>query len=474
MKYEKLMNINPNNQHTIKSEFVLEGVGLHTGKSTTIKVIPASAGHGIKFQRTDLPNEPIIKADVDLVVDTSRGTTLEQNGARVATIEHLLAALTGMGIDNVLIQLDNEEIPIMDGSSQVFIESIEKVGIEEQNAKKIYFSIDTNIAFADDEKNVEMVATPSTDYKITTLIDFNSKVLGTQHAYLKSLQSFKKEIAPSRTFCFLHEIEYLYNNNLIKGGDLDNAIVVVDRVLGKEELDKLAKIFNKPNIKVESEGILDNLKLHFPNEPARHKLLDIVGDLTLIGYPIKANIIAYRPGHKTNIAFAKKIKDYIKKNKSMLDVPVYDPNIPAIFDINYISKLLPHRYPFLLIDKVIELSDKHVVGIKNITFDEPCFTGHFPDNPVFPGVLQLEALAQTGGVLVLNNQGGPEKKFDTYFLKIDNAKFKQKVLPGDTLILKMELTQPIRRGICEMKGSAYVGNKLVCEADLMAQIVPKQ
>jgi UDP-3-O-[3-hydroxymyristoyl] N-acetylglucosamine deacetylase/3-hydroxyacyl-[acyl-carrier-protein] dehydratase len=321
---------------------------------------------------------------------------------------------------------------------------------------------------------VEMVATPNPDYKITTLIDFNSNVLGTQHAYLKNLENFKTDIAPCRTFCFLHEIEYLYNNKLIQGGDLDNAIVVVDRVLEKNELDRLAKMFNKPSIEVKQEGILNNLKLHFSNEPARHKLLDIVGDLTLIGYPVNANIIAYRPGHKANVAFAKKIKEYIKKNKNLLDVPVYDPNQPAIYDVNYIAKLLPHRYPFLLVDKIIELSDTHVVGIKNITFNEPMFTGHFPDNPVFPGVLQLEALAQTGGVMVLNSQGGPEKKYDTYFLKIDNARFKQKVVPGDTLIMKMELTRPIRRGICEMKGTAYVGNKIVCEADLMAQIVPRE
>jgi UDP-3-O-[3-hydroxymyristoyl] N-acetylglucosamine deacetylase/3-hydroxyacyl-[acyl-carrier-protein] dehydratase len=462
------------NQQTIKSEFTIEGVGLHTGVNTRMTVKSASAGFGIKFQRVDLPGEPIMKADVDYVVDTSRGTTLEHNGAKVCTVEHILSALTGMGIDNALIQLTAEEIPIMDGSAKAFVEMIEKVGIEEQNAKRIYFSIDTNLTYVDEEKNVEMVATPSPDFKITTMIDFNSNVLGTQHAYIKGLSHYKKEISNCRTFCFLHEIEYLYSKNLIKGGDVDNAIVVVDRVLSDEELDKLAKLFNKEKIEVKQEGILNNVKLYHNNEPARHKLLDIVGDLTLIGYPIKANIIAYRPGHKSNVAFAKKIKDYIKKNKSMLDVPIYNPIEPAIFDINYIAKLLPHRYPFLLVDKIIDLSDNHVVGIKNITFNEPCFTGHFPDNPIFPGVLQLEALAQTGGVLVLNNQGGPEKKFDTYFLKIDNARFKQKVVPGDTMIMKMQLTSPIRRGICEMKGTAYVGNKIVCEADLMAQIVPRE
>jgi UDP-3-O-[3-hydroxymyristoyl] N-acetylglucosamine deacetylase/3-hydroxyacyl-[acyl-carrier-protein] dehydratase len=462
------------NQQTLRSEFTIEGVGLHTGVHTIMTVQPASAGYGIKFQRTDLPGEPVMKADVDYVVDTSRGTTLEHNGAKVHTVEHILSALTGMGIDNAHIKLTAAEIPIADGSARMFVEAIEKVGVEEQNAKRIYFSIDTNLSYIDDEKNVEMVATPSTDYKITTMIDFNSNVLGTQHASIKGLQNYRQEIANCRTFCFLHEIEYLHSKNLIKGGDIDNAIVVVDRVLSDDELNKLAKLFNRERIEVKQEGILNNVKLYHANEPARHKLLDIVGDLTLIGYPIKANIIAYRPGHKSNVAFAKKIKDYIKKNKNMLDVPVYNPTEPSIFDINYISKLLPHRYPFLLVDKIIDLSDNHVVGIKNITFNEPCFTGHFPDNPIFPGVLQLEALAQTGGVLVLNNQGGPEKKFDTYFLKIDNARFKQKVVPGDTMILKMELISPIRRGICEMKGTAYVGNKIVCEADLMAQIVPRE
>lgn len=465
--------MNPNNQHTLKAEFVVEGVGLHTGLASRMVVKPASPGFGYKFQRVDLPDEPIMKADVEYVVDTSRGTTLECNGVKVATVEHILAALVGMGVDNALIQLNSEEIPIMDGSARPFVEAIEHVGLEEQNAKKIYFSIDQNITYTDDEKNVEMLAMPSPEYKITTMIDFNSNVLGTQHAYLRDLSQFRKEIAPCRTFCFLHEIEYLYTHNLIKGGDLDNAIVVVDRVLEKDELDKLAKMFNKPTMEVKQEGILNNLKLHFSNEPARHKLLDIVGDLALVGYPIKANIIAYRPGHKTNVEFARRIKEYIRKNKNMLDVPVYDPTQPAIYDTNYIAQLLPHRYPFLLVDKIIELSDDHIVGIKNVTVNEPMFTGHFPDNPVFPGVLQLEALAQTGGVMVLNNQGGPEKKFDTYFLKIDNARFKQKVVPGDTLIMKMELTRPIRRGICEMKGTAYVGNKIVCEADLMAQIVPR-
>ena len=462
------------NQQTLKNEFSLSGVGLHTGVKTNLTAKPAPAGAGIIFKRVDLSSQPTIKADVDFVVDTSRGTTLEQNGARIGTIEHLLAAFAGMGIDNVLVEVDEIEIPIMDGSAQPFVDAILKVGIEEQNAKRKYITIDTNIEITDSEKKTEMVAMASSDFKVTSMIDFNSSVLGTQNAFMRNMSEFQDQIAKSRTFCFLHEIEYLYNNNLIKGGDVDNAIVVVDRKLDDDEKKRVSEIFKKENLIIPDEGILNNVDLHYPNEPARHKLLDIVGDLSLIGYPINANIIAYRPGHKSNIALAKKIKEYIKKNKNMLDVPVNDPTQVAIFDVNYISKLLPHRYPFLLVDKIIELSENHIVGVKNITANEPFFMGHFPDNPIFPGVLQLEALAQTGGVMVLNNQGGPEKKFDTYFLKIDNARFKQKVMPGDTLLMKLELKGPVRRGICEMKGSAYVGNKLVCEADLMAQLVPQE
>jgi UDP-3-O-[3-hydroxymyristoyl] N-acetylglucosamine deacetylase/3-hydroxyacyl-[acyl-carrier-protein] dehydratase len=462
------------NQHTIKGDVTISGIGLHTGVKTTITLKPDQPGNGIHFVRIDLPSKQVIKADVDNVVDTSRGTTIGKNEARVATVEHLLAALVGLGIDNVLIEIDNIEVPIMDGSSLPFIEAIEKVGIQEQDAKRIYITIDSTIEFIDKENNVEIVATPSTTYRLTSVIDFETDVLGAQHAGLKDISLFKEEISSSRTFCFLHELEHLINSNLIKGGDVNNAVVVVDKTLTDEKIEYLRKLFNKPDIQVSENGILNNVQLRYNNEPARHKLLDMVGDLALVGYPIKANIVGYRPGHKSNVAFAKLIKEYIKKNKNMLDVPVYDPNIPPIYDINYISKLLPHRYPFLLVDKVIELSDTHIVGTKNVTMNEPFFLGHFPGNPVFPGVLQLEALAQTGGIMILNSQGGPEKKFDTYFLKIDNAKFKQKVLPGDTLIMKMELVRPIRRGICEMKGRAYVGNKLVCEADLMALIEPQE
>jgi UDP-3-O-[3-hydroxymyristoyl] N-acetylglucosamine deacetylase/3-hydroxyacyl-[acyl-carrier-protein] dehydratase len=314
-----------------------------------------------------------------------------------------------------------------------------------------------------------MVALPAMEYQITTLIDFNSPVLGTQHAGLKTMREFKTEIAPCRTFCFLHELEMLLDNNLIKGGDINNAIVVVDKPVTQEEMVRLAKIFKRDKIEIKSEGYLNNLELRFPNEPARHKLLDVVGDLALIGYPIKARIIANRPGHSTNIDFARKIKQYIKKNKHVKDVPVYDPSQPPVFDLQHIEKTLPHRYPFLLVDKIIELTDSKIVGVKNVTFNEQFFQAHFPGNPVMPGVLQIEALAQTGGILAINNMG--EGKYDTYFLKIDNCKFKQKVVPGDTMLLKMELASPIRRGICEMKGTVYVGGKVATEADLVAQIV---
>jgi UDP-3-O-[3-hydroxymyristoyl] N-acetylglucosamine deacetylase/3-hydroxyacyl-[acyl-carrier-protein] dehydratase len=464
-------NFNPDKQHTLSKSISISGTGLHTGVLVDMTLTPANPGYGIQFQRVDLPNKPTIKADCDLVTDTSRGTTLQVDDVKISTVEHILAALVGMGVDNLLIEVNGPEIPIIDGSSSPFIEKIEAAGILEQDAAKAWYSIDENIFHYDEEKRVEMVALPALDYQITTLIDFNSPVLGTQHAALKTIKDFKSEIAPCRTFCFLHELETLLENDLIKGGDINNAIVVVDKPVSTEEMSRLAKVFKRDKIEVKSEGYLNNLELRFPNEPARHKLLDVVGDLALIGYPIKARIIANRPGHSSNVEFAKKIKQYIKKNKHVKDVPVYNPAETPVFNLEQIEKTLPHRHPFLFIDKIIELTDTMIVGVKNVTYNEWFFPGHFPGNPVMPGVLQIEALAQTGGILCINAM--PKGQYDTYFLKIDNCKFKQMVKPGDTMLLKMELTSPIRRGICEMRGTVYVGGKVATEADLVAQVIKR-
>ena len=464
-------HFNPDKQHTLSQSVSISGTGLHTGILVDMTLQPANPGFGIQFQRIDLPNQPLIKADCDLVTDTSRGTTLQVGDAKVSTVEHILAALVGLGVDNLLIELNGPEIPIMDGSSAPFIEAIEKVGVLEQDAAKAWYSIDENIFHYDEEKRVEMVAMPALDYQITALIDFNSPVLGTQHAALKTIKDFKSEISPCRTFCFLHELETLLEHDLIKGGDINNAIVVVDKPVTKEEMTRLAKVFKRDKIEVKSEGYLNNLELRFPNEPARHKLLDVVGDLALIGYPIKARIIANRPGHSSNVEFAKKIKQYIKKNKNIKDVPVYDPSATPVYTLEQIEKTLPHRHPFLLVDKIIELTDTSIVGVKNVTFNEWFFPGHFPGNPVMPGVLQIEALAQTGGILCINAM--PKGNYDTYFLKINNCKFKQMVKPGDTMLLKLELMAPIRRGICEMRGTVYVNGKVATESELVAQVVKR-
>ncbi len=459
-------------QHTIKAPVTVSGVGLHTGKEVQMTFQPAPANHGFKFRRTDLPGAPIIEADADLVTDTARGTTLTKNEASVATVEHTLAALVGLGIDNVIIDLNGPETPIMDGSSREFIHALESVGLDEQEAEREYIQIGENITFKDPARKTEMTVMPADDYQVTVMIDFDSRVLGKQHATLDHIADFSDQIANSRTFCFLHELEMLYENNLIKGGDLNNAIVIVDKEVSGDEMEKLKRMFNKESVSVKKEGILNNLELHWSNEPARHKLLDVVGDLALAGKPIRGKIIATRPGHPSNVAFAKKLKAYHKLRRQQMVGPFYDPNTEPLLDINRISKMLPHRYPFLLVDKIIDMGENHIVGLKNVTFNEAFFQGHFPNNPVFPGVLQIEALAQTGGIFVLSKVPDPEN-YDTYFLKIDKVKFKRKVLPGDTLLLKMELLAPIRRGICEMKATAYVGNQVVTEGELTAQVVKR-
>ncbi len=459
-------------QTTIKEAVTVSGVGLHTGANVKLTFLPAPANHWYKFQRVDLDGQPIIEADCELVTDTSRGTTLEKNGVKVSTVEHALAALVGLEIDNVLLQIDGPEMPIMDGSSIQFVEKLLAAGIVELEAEREYFHVPVNVHYNDSENKVEMVAMPLDDYRATVMVDYNSPVLGSQHATITNLSEFEKEIASCRTFCFLHELEMMLSNNLIKGGDLNNAIVIVDRIVEDGEMDRLAKIFDKPKVEVRKEGILNNVELRFQNEPARHKLLDLLGDLALIGMPIKAQIMAARPGDASNVAFARKIKALIKKTKkkSSNDAPVYNPNVKPLYEHKEISKFLPHKHPFLLVDKIMEKSATHVLAIKNITADQYFFNGHFPGDPIFPGVLQLEAMAQAGGVLVLSEVDDPEN-YATLFLKIDNARFKDKVVPGDTLIMKLELTEPIRRGICLMKGRCYVGEKLVSEADMMAQIV---
>jgi UDP-3-O-[3-hydroxymyristoyl] N-acetylglucosamine deacetylase / 3-hydroxyacyl-[acyl-carrier-protein] dehydratase len=458
-------------QSTINEAVTVAGIGLHTGKEVSMTFKPAKPDHGIVFKRMDMDGEALVPAIADFVVDTSRGTTIERNGVRIGTVEHVMAALSGLQIDNVLIEIDNIETPIMDGSSKVFVEVLSSVGIKPQHAIRKYFTINKNIEYYDKEKDVHMMALPEKDYKVTVMIDYNSQVLGQQHAKLENINDFREKFASSRTFCFLHELEMLLDKNLIRGGDLNNAIVVVDKKVDDDELKKLAKLFNKEKVEIREEGILNNIDLHFPNEPARHKLLDVVGDLTLVGMPIKGKIIVSKPGHSTNVEFAKLIRKEIKNQRKM-GAPLYDPNQAPVYDINAIKDHLPHEYPFLLIDKIIDLTSTKVVGVKNVTYNENFFQGHFPDEPVMPGVLIIEAMAQTGGILVMSQLEDPEN-YTTYFLKIDNARFKSKVVPGDTLIFDMELSGPIRRGICEMTAKAFVGNKLVAQAELVAQIVPK-
>ncbi len=473
---EKIANFAGNmsvKQKTLKQPVTISGAGLHTGQEVTITLNPAPENHGFKFRRVDLPEMPVINADADLVIDTSRGTSIEYKGARVSTIEHVLSALTGMDLDNVLIDLDCPETPILDGSSRYYVEAIESVGVVEQDAEREYFVVEEVIRYYDEKKNSEILLIPNDKFKVSVMIDYDTKVLGTQNAHLENLSDFRSEISMCRTFVFLHELEFLIQHNLIKGGDLSNAIVFVNRLIEPDELDRLATFFNKPHVEVLQEGIINNLELHFNNEPARHKLLDVIGDLSLAGMRIKGHVIASRPGHSTNTHFAKIIKQHIHSKKTQVLAPKFDPNEPPLYDINQIQRLLPHRPPFLLVDRILRMNEKEVVGLKNVSMNEGFFIGHFPEEPLMPGVLILEAMAQTGGILVLSSVEDPEN-YITYFLKIDNVKFRHKVVPGDTLIFHLELITPVRRGICHMRGTSYVGNKITTEAELMAQIVRKQ
>lgn len=457
-------------QTTLKESVKLNGIGLHTGQHVEMELCPAPENHGYRFQRVDLEGTPIIIADCDRVVSTERGTTLEQNGAKIYTTEHLLAALYGMQVDNVLIKINAPEVPIMDGSATYFIEAIERAGIKELNAEREYFVLDKNIKW-ENEDGCEFLAIPDDDYRLTVMVDYRSPALGTQHATIYNIKEFKNEISPCRTFVFMRELEHLAEYGLIKGGDLDNAIVLVERNnISQEELDRLAAKLGKDTLKVNYDGIgvLNSTKLKFENEPARHKLLDIIGDLALLGKPIKAHILAARPGHKGNTSFCRVLKEHLKEQQK--GNKYFDLEKEPLYDVNEIQKMLPHRYPFLFVDKIMEITENSIVGVKNITMNEPIFQGHFPGNPVFPGVLQIEACAQVGGIFALSKVEEPEY-YSTYFMKINNVKFKKKIIPGDTVVFELTLMSPLRRGLVEMAGKAYVNGQLAMEAEMLAQVI---
>ena len=457
-------------QHTIKREITLEGAGLHTNEPVRLTLRPAEENFGRIFCRTDLPNKPMIPADLDYVTDLERSTTVANDGGKVQTIEHIMAALSGMQIDNVLIEVQGNETPILDGSASPYVEAIKKVGIEEQNAIREFYVIDEPIHYTDLSKKIDLAALQFNEFRVTVLIDYSSKVLGIQHATMIKLDDFETEIAPSRTFCFLHEVEPLYRQGLIKGGTLENAVVIVEHPLPPQELENLKELFNRPNIQVAEEGILNNVVLHFQNEPARHKLLDLIGDLALIGYPLKGQILAARPGHASNITFGRQIKSLIKQKKKIRKYQ-HSASTGVVFDINAIQRILPHRYPFLLVDKITSFNEKSIVGIKNVTINEPFFQGHFVSNPIMPGVLQLEAMAQVGGILLLNIVEKPEDVW-VYLLAIDKVRFKKPVMPGDQIVFKIDLLN-MKRNICKMSGQAFVEDVLVSEAEMVASFVKK-
>ncbi len=459
-----------NNQITLKEAVTFEGTGLHTGQHNKVTIHPAPENTGYIFKRVDLEETPTVKALADNVVSTSRGTTIQENNTRIATVEHVLAALYGLGIDNAVIEIDGEELPILDGSSKYYAESIVKTGTVEQDEPKDYYEIKEKISYKDENNGIELIAYPDEKFTINVLIDYNSRVIGNQYAKLADLYNFQKEIAACRTFVFFHELEHLYKHELIKGGDLENAIVIMENEVPQKELDRMADLFNKPRVKVKPNGILNNVDLHFANEPARHKLLDVIGDISLVGQPLKGRFYVTKPGHQANTEFAKKIISRIKKEKQKASIPKVDVNKAPAININQIQQILPHRPPFLLIDKIIELNENKVIGLKNVTMNEGFFVGHFPEEPIMPGVLQVEAMAQVGGILVLNTVPDPQN-YLTYFLKIEQVKFKRKVVPGDTIILDLQLNEPIRRGIATMSGKGYVGENVVLEGEMMAQIV---
>lgn len=457
-------------QRTLAKEVSLKGKGLHTGIDVTVTFKPAPANHGYKFCRTDLPGSPVIDAVAEHVTETSRGTTLVQGEASVATIEHVLAAFAGLRIDNALIDINGPEAPIMGGSSRMFVEAIKQAGIVELKEDRNYWVVKEKITFSDEEHGVDLIIYPDDHFSAHVLIDYNSKILGNQYAILDQLDDFEKEIAGSRTFVFFHELEPLFRMGLIKGGDLENAVVILEREVEQEEIDRIAKMFNKPGITEHHAGVLNNTKLRYPNEPARHKLLDLIGDLSLVGQPIKGKVVATRPGHYSNTRLARMIRQQIKRKMLKKEIPLLDTTKPGVMDIQKIKTLLPHRFPFLMVDRILELSESHVIGIKNTTYNEAFFQGHFEQEHVFPGVLLVETMAQVGGILVLNNMDEPEK-YSTYFLKIDRMKFKQKVIPGDTIVVRSDLTESIRRGIVVMYAQAFVGEKLVAEGELTAQVI---